>query len=131
MDRRKLDARLEAWAAEYGGGRYEEIGYPSRNILKTLIEHEGFVPSARGYIPTPIYTAADEIEAAVRGMDEIGYGRQAHVLRCEYFMPDAHMELRLTNLAQVGVKISRAGYYDYLAIAKAYIAGQLNRAAAA
>lgn len=131
MDRRKLESRLENWAAEYGGSRYENIGYPSRNLLKTLIEHEGFVPSSRGYIPIPIRSGADEVETAVRSMEAAGYQRQAHVLRCEYFMPNAHMEMRLANLLKAGVKTSRAGYYDYLAVAKAYVAGQLNRAEAA
>lgn len=131
MDKKQLDGRLQGWAEEYGGGRYENIGYASRNILQTLIEHEGFVPSSRGFVPIPIKTAADEVEAAVRMMESTGYFRPGRVLRCEYFVPNAPIELRLVNLKKIGISISRAGYYDYLAIAKAFVAGQLTRQEAA
>lgn len=131
MDKKELDGRLVNWAEEYGGGRYENIGYASRNILQTLIEHEGFVPSARGFIPIPIRSKADEIEAAVRMMESTGYYRPGRVLRCEYFMPNAPMESRLQNLKRIGISTSRAGYYDYLAIARAYVAGQVSKQLAA
>lgn len=131
MDRKTLEGRLENWAEEYGGGRYEDIGYASRNILQTLIEHQGFVPSSRGFIPIPIRSMADEVESAVRMMETLDYYRQGRVLRCEYFIRSAPIEVRLANLKKIGVSTSRAGYYDYLAIAKAYVAGQLTRANAA
>ena len=41
MDKKQLEARLIQWAEEYGGGRYEHIGYSSRNMLQSLIEHQG------------------------------------------------------------------------------------------
>lgn len=131
MDSKQLESRLVNWAEEYGGGRYENIGYPSRNILQTLIEHQGFMPSARGYIPIPIKSASDEVESAVRLMESNGYFRPGRVLRCEYFVTHAPMELRLANLLKIGIRTSRSGYYDYLAIAKAFVAGQLSREQAA
>lgn len=130
MDKSELDSRLRNWADEYGGARYENIGYASRNILQTLIEHQGFVPSSRGYVPIPIASAADEVESAVRAMESQGYFRPGRVLRCEYFVRDAPMEMRLTNLRRIGIPVSRAAYYGYLAQAKAYVAGQLARRAA-
>lgn len=131
MDKSQLDARLLNWAEEYGGGRYEDIGYASRNILQTLIEHEGFVPSGRGFTPVPINTMADEVEAAVRTMENSGYLRPGRVLRCEYFMQHAPMEAKLRNLGRIGIHIKRPTYYDYLAIAKAFVVGQLVREKAA
>lgn len=131
MDKKQLEQRLENWAKEYGGGRYDDLGYASRNILQTLIEHEGFIPSTRGYVPIPIRSQADEVEAAVRMMESTGYFRPGRVLRCEYFITSAPMELRLQNLSRIGISISRAGYYDYLAIGKAFVAGQLTRDMAA
>lgn len=131
MDRKDLECRLENWAAEYGGGRYQDIGYASRNILQTLIEHEGFVPNSGGFAPVPINTQADEVEAAVRQMEVIGYLRPGRVIRCEYFMARAPMEAKLRNLDRVGISIKRPTYYDYLAIAKAFVHAQLVQEKAA
>jgi hypothetical protein len=130
MDKKALEGRLENWAEEYGGGRYEDIGYASRNILQTLIEHKGFIPSSRGFIPIPIRSMADEVESAVRLMESLRYFRQGRVIRCEYFIRTAPMEVRLSNLKRIGISTSRAGYYDYLAIAKAFVAGKLAKEAA-
>lgn len=130
MDKDELETRLKGWADEYGGGRYENIGFQSRNMLKTLIDHKGFVPDSRGFIPIPIKSAADEIEAIVRGMETGSYLKQARVLRCDYFLPNAPIETRLKNLNRIGISASRAGYYDYLAQAKAYVAGALMKAVA-
>jgi hypothetical protein len=130
MDKKGLERRLIDWAMEYGGGRYENIGYASRNILQTLMEHEGFVPSAGGYRSIPINTPADEIETAVRMMEATGYLRPGRVIRCEYFLPNAAMEVKLSNLERIGVAIKRPTYYDYLSIAKAFVVGQLTRQAA-
>jgi len=41
-----LDERLKNWADEYGGGKYENIGYQSKNMLQTLMEH--LTPHASG-----------------------------------------------------------------------------------
>lgn len=127
----ELERRLENWAKEYGGGRYEHVGWNSRNMLATLIEHEGFVPDARGYIPVAIQTQADEIECAVRAMEASGMFKPGRVLRCEYFMPNSAEEVKLQNLRALGLGMSRSGYYNYLAQAKAYVAGAIGRKIAA
>lgn len=54
MDKKQLEARLVHWAEEYGGSRYEDIGFASRNILQSLIEHQGFMPSWCSRAPTPM-----------------------------------------------------------------------------
>lgn len=126
IDRELLEERLKAWAREYGGGKYENIGFPSSNSLKTVIEHQGFMPNSAGFIPIPIRSAADEVEMAVSEMERTGWRKQGRVIRCDYFLPNAHMEWRLRNLRKEGVSLSRASYYDHLAQAKAYLAGALN-----
>jgi hypothetical protein len=131
MDKATLEARLKGWAEEYGGGRYEHVGWHSRNLLQTLVEHQGFVPNARGFIPIPIRSAADEVETLVVRMEAAEYYRQGRVLRCDYFLPNLPMDVRLRNLRQIGIQTSRAGYYDLLAQAKAYVAGALAHAMAA
>jgi hypothetical protein len=131
MDRAELERRLKGWAAEYGGGRYENIGYQSRNMLQTLVEHQGFVPDSRGFIPIPIRSAADEVEQTVNRMEADGWYKQGRVLRCDYFLPNIPMDVRLRNLRHIGVQTSRAGYYDFLAQAKAFVAGALTKVVAA
>jgi len=131
MDKKQLEARLVHWAEEYGGSRYEDIGFASRNILQSLIEHQGFMPSSRGFIPVPINTLADEVEAAVQTMESIGYIRPARTLRCEYFLKSAPIEVKLQNLRRMGIDIKRPTYYDYLAIGKAFVIGQLSKEKAA
>jgi hypothetical protein len=130
MDRAELERRLKGWAEEYGGGRYENIGYHSRNMLQTLVEHRGFVPDSRGFIPVPIRSAADEVEQVVNRMEADGWFKQGRVLRCDYFLPNIPMATRLTNLRRIGIQTSRAGYYDFLAQAKAFVAGALVKAVA-
>jgi hypothetical protein len=131
MDRAELERRLKGWAEEYGGGRYENIGYQSRNMLQTLVEHQGFVPNSRGFIPVPIRSAADEVEQTVNRMEADGWYKQGRVLRCDYFLPNIPMDVRLRNLRRIGVQTSRAGYYDFLAQAKAFVAGALTKVVAA
>lgn len=126
----KLEARLVAWAEEYGEGGGPGIGWASQNLLQTLIDHRGFVPNSRGYVPVPIRTEADEVEAIVRGMEASGWFRHGRVLRCDYYRPNMAIEARLAMMRRIGLPISRAGYYDYLAQAKAFVAGALFRSIA-
>lgn len=127
----ELESRLVAWGKEYGEGGGPGIGWASQNLLQTLIDHRGFVPTSRGYVPVPIHTEADEVEAIVRGMEASGWFRHGRVLRCDYYRPNMAIEARLAMMRRIGLPISRAGYYDYLAQAKAFVAGALFRSIAA
>lgn len=131
MDKKQLEARLVQWAEEYGGGRYEDIGFASRNVLQSLIEHQGFVPSGGGYRGILVNTPGDEVQSAVLAMEAFGYVRPARTIRCEYFLKSAPLELKLQNLRRVGIDIKRPTYYDYLAIGKAFVMGQLSKEMAA
>ena len=131
IDRLELDNRLKGWAQEYGGGKYENVGWSGRNLLQTLVDHKGFVPSARGYIPVPIRSAADEVENVVNHMDSGEWRMCACVVRCDYFAPHLAMDERLNRLRRIGVNVSRTRYYEMLAQAKAYIAGALATRAVA
>ncbi|WP_052688066.1 hypothetical protein [Xanthomonas sp. MUS 060] len=125
MDKKLLESRLVQWAEEYGGGRYENIGYQTQNVLQSLVEHKGFLPGGSSYRPILINTPGDEVESAVRAMESSGYLRPAHTLRCEYFLKKAPIEVKLSKLRRIGVDIKRPTYYDYLSIAKAFVAGKL------
>lgn len=131
ITRAQLEARLVAWAEEYGGSRYANVGWSGHNSLSTLIEHQGFMPDSRGFIPIPIRSPADEVEQVVRSMEKGAWERQAKVLRCDYFHPTWAIDVRLRAMVAAGFPMSRAGYYDLLAQAKACVAGALSNLAAA
>lgn len=128
---KELEERLVQWGKEYGGKDNPRIGWPSQSTLQTVSDHHGFAPGGAGFIPIPIRTAADEVEAIVRQMEEEGYFRPGRVLRCDYFQPNWAMDQRLTHLRKIGLPMSKAGYYDYLNVAKAYVHGALRRKKAA
>lgn len=126
IDRQELETRLVGWAQEYGGGRYEHVGWHSRNLLQTLVEHQGFVPSSRGFVPIPIRSAADLVEKTVCEMEAGDMCRHAKVLRCDYFAPNLTVEERLRAMRRGGYGMSRAGYYDLLAQAKCFVRAALS-----
>lgn len=131
LSKTELESRLVSWAADYGGGRYENLGYRSRNLLQVLIEHGGFVPDSGGFKRPPVRTLSDEVEEAVKEMEAGGMFKPGRVVRCEYFAPDAAMDSRLGMLRQIGLTMSRAGYFQHLAIAKAFLTAALDRRAVA
>lgn len=124
IDRSELEQRLTGWAQEYGGSRYEHVGWHSRNLLQTLVEHRGFVPSSRGYVPVPMHSAADEVERIVNEMAESDMRRHANVLRCDYFHPHLPITERVKRF-----QLSRARYYAVLAEAKCYVRAALSKPA--
>lgn len=126
IDRTELDVRLRGWADEYGGGKYEHVGWHSRNLLQTLVEHRGFVPSSRGFVPVPVRSAADEVERLVCEMEAGDMLRHAKVLRCDYFAPNLIVEDRLKAMRKIGFSMSRAAYYDLLAQAKCFMRAALS-----
>lgn len=130
IDSDALDVRLKQWAREYRDTGADTPGWNTRNLLQTLIEHEGFTPDARGFVPVPIRTEADEVEQVVRDMEGSGWTREALVLRVDFFCPGDAIEDRLQRLRALGFSMSRTGYYSYLAQAKAAVAGGLRRKAA-
>lgn len=124
---RDLEARLVEWADEYRGGRYENIGYASQNILQTLIDHKGFVPSSRGFVPVATRSAADEVEEAVHALGKQAAGHvPAMVIRCEYMCSHLPVEKRLARLRALGQNPGRVRYYQLLRLARIHVAAWLH-----
>lgn len=130
MDKTELDGRLKNWASEYGGGKYPNIGWQGANLLQTLVDHKGFVPSSGGYVRVPIRSMADEVEQLVREMEACDLFKSGRALRCDYFLPNIPIQERLRLMKNAGVNISRAGYYEVLEKGKTYLRGALTRKAA-
>lgn len=122
---KELDGMLIQWAKEYGGGKYENIGYPSRSYLARLMER-GHSPVTQGHIPSRRRTQSDDIEQIVSDMEGSGMYKQGKALRCEYFLARAPEEQKLQNLRAIGCSMSRAGFYQYLREAKAWMVAALS-----
>lgn len=128
----ELENRLRAWADDYRGGKYEDIGYPSTSSIATLMTYHG--PAPQGLHPRSVLCSeTDEVEAAVQALEHRADGyRAGRVLRCEYWMRrDIPEKDRLRALARAGVHMSRATYYAQLRIARVHVAGWLRLTVAA
>lgn len=124
ISEKDLKVRLVEWADEY---RHDDggPGWSNKNLLDTLIKHKGFVPNAGGYVPIATHTAGDEVEAAVMAMEKRGMFKPGRVVRCEYFMAHSPVDLKLEKLRALGLPMSKAGFYQYLGLAHAFLAGAL------
>lgn len=123
--RRRLEQRLEEWAAEY-------LNFPNTegtaaNILQLLIDHKGFIPRGTGGSSIHDRSKAEEVDDVVNSMLRAGWWLHAMILRMEYWRPEPAMEQRLEIIRGRGVSIGRTGYFSKLAEAKMYVAGALFR----
>ena len=122
----QLERRLVQWSREYGFGKADSLDFSSTNILQKLHIHAGFMPPAEP-VRAPIRTEADKTESIVQGMEANGYWKHAQVLRIDYYLPNNTIDMRLTRLNKIGIKISRSGYYAYLKVAKELVLIRLNK----
>lgn len=137
MTTEMLKVRLADWEREYGWGGMPRAN-TGANVLQQLIEHKGFVPSGRGFIPIPIKTLADEVEAAVMLMQNTPgespntFYRAAMVLRVEHLTPSYWPEQeRMAKLRRIGLSMSRHTYYRLIQFAHAYLMGHFSQRAVA
>lgn len=125
LSREIVEARLKEWAKEYGGGRYEHLGFGGgEHVLAKLIKFGGFLPGASAPSSVACMTSADEVERVVKRL-AAGWPDHARVLRVDFFRPDMAMPARLDLLRRAGTKLGRAGYYAKLESAKLFVAGAL------
>lgn len=125
IGRATVEARLVDWAREYGGGRYEAIGWSTGpHILAKLIEFGGFMPGSGAPRGTIAMTAADEVDRVVKRLAQ-SWPAHAAVIRSDYFSPGMAMGSRLEFLRLQGHKMGKSSYYQFLESAKLYVAGAL------
>lgn len=129
----ELHEKIKAWIREYGPG-----GMPnekSSNLIQTLMDHKGFVPTGRGFLPVTLRTVADDVEAAVNEMaqtpaeagDENVCFKAAMCMRVYYLTPNYWPESeRLQRLKKIGLPMSRFTYYRYVQIGRAFLMGYLT-----
>jgi hypothetical protein len=104
----ELEANLRAWGDAYGGDRYENIGYPSRSTIATLLEFHGFRPDTQvAKLCIKLDSPADEVEAAVISLQRQGIDGEAdaHCLRVAYDPKLGTERDRLRRLHAIGRRV--------------------------
>lgn len=123
----ELELRLIQWAAEFPNRKTEDLGYPKRSSISTLMTYHG--PAPTGLNPRGVCerTPADEVEEAVAALERQRDGyRAAQVIRLEYRMKNAAVEEKLRLLRRIGLSMSRARFYDELWVARTHVAAWLR-----
>jgi hypothetical protein len=120
-----LEARLTEWGKEYGGGKYEDIGWQGKSPLASMMKWHGRPPDGLGY--EAVFTAADEVDEAVRALALQPEGRlPAVVVTLEYWLPGQPIEAKQQKLRGIGDNVGRVRYYQHLRTARIHIAGWLH-----
>lgn len=116
----------------YGGGKYEDVGYPSISTIATLIEHRGFRPDSQiAKLCVNLDSISDVVESVVMQLQRQGIDgeAEAHCLRAAY-NPALYKEaLRISAVRGIGriignqvmASIRRREYYRRIKSAKAFI----------
>jgi hypothetical protein len=121
-----LEARLEGWAAEYAGGRYDNVGWPGISPMATIAKYHGRAPEGLTGEVIALGTPADEVEAAVVALERMRDGfKPGRVLRAEFWIR-AGEDVKLQALRRVGLPMSRQGYYGYLNSALFHVAAWIR-----
>jgi hypothetical protein len=131
-----LEARLTEWGKEYGGGKYGIHGEIVDGVvmasygnspLASMMKWHGRPPDGLGYVPT--FTAADEVDEAVRALAVQPMGRlPAIVLTLEYWLPGQPIDSKTKKLRGLGDNVGRVRYYQHLRLARIHVAGWLHLA---
>ena len=119
-----FEALLVQHAREYGHGKADNLDYGSRNILDKLCVHAGYMPPSEP-VRAPIRTEADRLESIYQDLEKTDYYKHIQILLIDYYLPNNTIEMRLTRLNKIGIKISSSGYFCYLKVAKELVKSNL------
>lgn len=126
---RDLEARLEEWGREYGGGRYETLGSLG-SPLASMVKWKGRPPSGlvqSGNMPKRWLSPADHVQLAVEALEAQSHGwLPVQCLRCEYLTPGQPIESKLHRLQRAGNKMHRDRYFQHLRTARQHVASWLH-----
>lgn len=123
-----LEQRLAEWGNDYGGGRYDDVGWHGYSPLLTLMTYHGPAPQGLNPRNRKDKTPADEVEEAVTALAaQQGGWRAANVLRAEYTLPGQPVDSKIQKLKRFGVQVSgRARYSQLLQLARVHVAASLK-----
>ena len=130
MNRRAttLESRLVEWGKEFGGGRYENVGWHGYSPMLTLMTYHGSPPQGLNPRSRKDITPADEVEQAVTALAAQQRGwHAANVLRAEYTLPGKPVDAKIQILRSQRVHVpDRTRYSHLLHIGKVHVAGWLR-----
>ena len=123
-----LEARLTEWGREYGGGKYEDVGWHGYSPLLTLMTYHGSAPQGLNPRGLKDFTPADEVEAAVTALAaQQGGWLAANVIRAEYTLPGKPAITKIQILRARKIHISdRSRYSQLLNIGHVHVAAWLR-----
>ena len=125
----ELEGALQQWGKEYGGRRYEDLGYSATSILQRLREMGGYIPRAQGFRPhVEIGTRADTVEGIVRemeGSEDRRHHERAAVLRVFYCTGFDRLR-RLNRLRRLGYGMSETKFNRRMESGRAYVSARLE-----
>lgn len=109
-----LNEQLRDWASAVAGNQVQRTTATGTERIDVAAGAALFAANAM------------RLESIVQRMEQSGRWKEARVLRTEYCMAGLSEADRLARLARLGLRISRASYYSYLASAHAFVAGALS-----
>lgn len=104
----ELECLLQQWGRQYGGSRYENVGFPTQNVLVRVIQHKGHIPDSQiARRVVKLDSTADQVEAAVLRMHAEGVDGEAdaHILRVTYDPATVDVNARMRRLHAVGRRV--------------------------
>lgn len=123
-----LEQRLVEWGREYGGGKYDEIGWHGMSQLLTLMTYHGPAPQGLNPKTANDFTPSDQVEVAVSLLQRQRSGfAPAQVLRIEYTKPGQSVDGKIPQLRRIGVHVSdRARYSQLLHIGRVHVGAAIG-----
>lgn len=123
----ELERRLDEWAAEFGGSRYENIGWPNASPLAMMIDYHGRSPDGLGQQTRRQRTPADDVEEAVRALERQNGGfTPARIVCLEYTARSLPIEQKLIRMSRIGSRMNASRYYQHLYLARVHVAAWLR-----
>lgn len=124
----ELELRLRDWGTEFGGGKYENIGWQGLSPLASAILYRGPAPQGLAPITTKDRTPACDVFEAVRALKRQAHGYGAAcTLEAHYLTPGSPFERKCQKLAEIGVLVtSKVRYSQLLRVGRMHVASWLR-----
>lgn len=115
-----LESRLTEWGIEYGGGKYEHIGWTGKSHLHGVMKWHGRPPDGLSHHSS---TRADDVQLAIDTVQMSEMGPLLVSILCgEYLTPGLTLESRLQRQRKLGNNIAKSQYYVRLQEARNAVA---------
>jgi hypothetical protein len=125
-----LESRLVEWGKEYGGGKYEDVGWHGYSPLITLMTYHGQAPQGLNPRTSKDRTPADDVEDAITTLaSQQGGWHAANIIRAEYTLSGKPVDAKIQILRSLKPPVhvsGRARYSQLLQIGRVHVAAWLH-----